>query len=135
MCMKHKDFKQPTGGSPGAIRQRAMPTKQAELRRREIMTDIAKIGFCLPGSLVTRTTRCGNPGCRCHTDPDRLHGPYLSWTRKVDAKTVTRNLNAAQAERYQPWFDNSRRLRELVSELEALSAGAAIEAEHWEASQ
>ncbi len=108
-----------------------MPTKHAEHRRREIMTDIAKIGFCLPGSLVKRTTRCGNPSCACHTDPDRIHGPYLSWTRKVGTKTVTRNLNAAQAERYQPWFDNTRRLRELISELETLSVQAATDAEHW----
>lgn len=111
-----------------------MPTKQGEQRRREIMTEIAKIGFCLPGSLVTRTTRCGNPGCRCHRDPEHRHGPYLSWTRKVDAKTVTRNLSAAQAERYQPWFDNARRLRQLISELEALSVREAIEAEHWASS-
>ncbi len=109
-----------------------MPIRQAERRRREIMADIAKIGLCLPGSLVTRTTRCGTPGCRCHTDPDRLHGPYLSWTRKVGAKTVTRNLDPAQAERYQPWFDNSRRLRGLIGELEAVSVQLATEAEHWE---
>jgi hypothetical protein len=108
-----------------------MPRRQSGRGRREIMADIAKVGHCLPGSLVTRTTRCGTPGCACHTDPARLHGPYLSWTRKVDAKTVTRNLDAAQAERYQPWFDNARRLRELVAELEAVCVQLAIEAEHW----
>jgi hypothetical protein len=112
-----------------------MVDKQTEQRRRKIMADIAGIGFCLPGSLVTRTTRCGNPSCRCHRDPGHLHGPYLSWTRKVGAKTVTRNLSAAQAERYQPWFDNSRRLRELISQLETLSAQTAIEAEHWDNSR
>jgi hypothetical protein len=102
---------------------------QAEKRRRQIMADIAKIGFCLPGSLVTRTTRCGNTRCRCHADPGHLHGPYLSWSRKVDTKTVTRNLNADEVERYQPWFDNAKRLRELTSELEALSVQVALEAE------
>jgi len=106
-----------------------MPINQAERRRREIMADIAKIGICLPGSLVTRTTRCGTPSCRCHTEPNRLHGPYLSWTRKVGAKTVTRNLDAEQVERYQPLFDNSRRLRELVAELEAVSVQLVGEAE------
>jgi hypothetical protein len=30
-------------------------------------------------------------------------------------------LSAEQAERYEPFFDNTRRLRELVDELEALS--------------
>ncbi len=96
------------------------------------MAEIAGLGFCLPGSLVARTSRCGTPSCRCHSDPGRLHGPYLSWTRKVDGKTATRNLSAAQAERYRPWFDNARRLRELVDELEALSLQVAIKAEGWD---
>jgi|SRR5271165_3964179 hypothetical protein len=108
-----------------------MPTGQAKQRRRQIMADIAKLGPCLPGSLVTRSSRCGTPSCRCHTDPDRLHGPYLSWTRKVDDKTVTRNLDSEQAQRYRPWFENSKRLRALVSELEAVSAQMAVEAEQW----
>ena len=43
------------------------------------------------------------------------------WTRKVDNKTVTRTLDLAQAERLRPLLNNSRRLRELVSELEALA--------------
>ena len=96
------------------------------------MAEIAELGFCLPGSLVARTSRCGTPSCRCHTDPDRLHGPYLSWTRKVGGKTVTRNLSAAQAERYQPWFNNAKRLRELTNELETLAIQAAATAEGWD---
>jgi hypothetical protein len=109
-----------------------MPSQQEQRRRRQIMAEIAKLGFCLPGSLVARSSRCGNPNCRCHRDPDLLHGPYPSWTRKVDGKTVTRNLSAGQAERYQPWFDNAKRLRQLVNELEALSASVAAKAEGWE---
>jgi hypothetical protein len=79
------------------------------------------LGLPLPGSLVERSTRFGNTGCRCHGDPPQLHGPYQTWTRKVDNKTVTRTLDPAQAERLRPLLDNSRRLRELVSELEALA--------------
>jgi hypothetical protein len=89
-----------------------MPTQPQKRRQHQIMAEIAELGFCLPGSLVARTSRCGNANCRCHREPDRLHGPYLSWTRKINGKTVTRNLNAIQAERYRPWFDNARRLRE-----------------------
>ncbi len=96
------------------------------------MAEIAELSFCLPGSLVARTSRCGSPTCACHTDPDRLHGPYLSWTRKVDGKTVTRNLSAAQVERYQPWFANAKRLRDLIRELEALSTAVAANAEGWD---
>ncbi len=108
-----------------------MPSPQARSRRRQIIAEIAKLDFCLPGSLVDRTTRCGTPTCRCHTDPDRRHGPYPSWIRKVDAKTVTRTLSATQAERYRAWFDNTRRLRELVGELQALSVEVITETEGW----
>jgi hypothetical protein len=108
-----------------------MPSAQAKQRQRQIMAEINQLGFCLPGSLVTRTTRCGNPNCRCHSDPSSLHGPYLSWTRKIGTKTVTRNLSAAQASRYQSWFDNTKRLRQLVNELEDVSTQAANEAEGW----
>jgi hypothetical protein len=92
-----------------------------ERRRARITAEIAALGLPLPGSLVERRTRCGNAGCRCHADPPQLHGPYLTWTRKVENKTVTRTLDPGQAERLRPLLDNSRRLRELVSELEALA--------------
>lgn len=98
------------------------------------MAEIAKLGFCLPGSLVSRTSRCGSRACACHTDPNRLHGPYQSWTRKVNGKTVTRNLSVAQVERYQSWFANAKRLRELISELEALSSTVTATAEGWDVS-
>jgi hypothetical protein len=110
-----------------------MPAASASTqhRQRQITDEIAALGPCLPGSLVERTTRCGSPRCRCHTDPSHLHGPYLSWIRKVGAKTVTRTLSPEQAGRYRPLFDNTKRLRELISELEAISAQAVEQAEGW----
>lgn len=103
----------------------------AEARQRQITDEIAALGLCLPGSLVDRTTRCGSPRCRCHSDPAYLHGPYPSWIRKVGTRTVTRTLSTAQAERYRPLFNNTKRLRELISELETLSARAVEQAEGW----
>jgi hypothetical protein len=112
-----------------------MPSTPAssEDRQRQITQEIAALGPCLPGSLVERTTRCGSPRCRCHSDPTHLHGPYPSWIRKVGSRTVTRTLSQDQLERYRPLFDNTRRLRELISELEALSAQAVEQAEGWTA--
>jgi hypothetical protein len=110
-----------------------MPSTPADAhrRQRQIASEIAKLGLCLPGSLVERMTRCGSPRCHCHSDPSQMHGPYLSWIRKIGTKTVTRTLSPAQAERYRPLFNNTRRLRELVSELETLSAQVVDEAEGW----
>ena len=105
---------------PGRHGNRVAPAS-AERRHSKITTEMAALGLPLPGSLVERRTRCGNPRCRCHADPPQLHGPYLTWTRKVENKTVTRTLNPEQAERLRPLLHNARRLRELVSELEVLA--------------
>jgi hypothetical protein len=100
-------------------------------RRRQLARQIATIDAALPGSIVIRHTRCGKPSCRCHQDPPQLHGPYIQWTRKINGRTRTQLLTKEQYERYKPWFENARLLRELLSELEAASLQTAREAEGW----
>ena len=107
------------------------PSQADKRRRTKIAAELAKLGFCLPGTLTVRRTRCSSPGCRCRREPPVLHGPYYSWTRKIAGKTVTRTLSPAQAERYEPWFEDARRLRALSAELEALSLRIAQDAEGW----
>ena len=88
-------------------------------------------GVLLHPSSVERFTRCGRPNCGCHADPPRLHGPYHQWTRKKDGKTATRILSDDQLADYQPWFDNHKRLRELITELEELSLEIADNDPRW----
>ena len=108
----------------------ATPSADRRARKR-LATALAQLDFVLPGSIVVRHMRCGKTACRCKADPPELHGPYISWTRKVEGKTVTRLLDPDQLDRYQRGFDNARRLRELIAELEALSLRAAEQAEGW----
>ena len=105
---------------PGARQRRA---------QARIASELAHIGFALPGSLVWRSSACGKPTCHCHADPPALHGPYLSWTRAVAGKTITRKITDDQQRVYQQWFDNARRLHQLVTELQALSLKAFEQAE------
>ncbi len=109
------------------------PRPSDERASRRLRHDLEEIDFALPGSVVERRMRCGKANCRCRADPPELHGPYLQWTRRgADGKTVTRYLSPDQVERYQTWFDNARRLRSLVSELEALSLHVIERSEGWE---
>ena len=94
--------------------------KQAAQQRR-IAKALSEIGFALPGSLTVRAYRCGKANCRCKGEPPQLHGPYAFWTRKVNGKTVTRILSEDQLIEYQPLFDNARKLRALVSDLQELT--------------
>jgi hypothetical protein len=98
--------------------------RNVERQRDALLAEMAGLGWALPGSITERRTRCSNPTCRCRAEPPQLHGPYVTWTHKVDNTTVTRNLTAEQAERYRPWLANARRLRELRRELEGLSLQA-----------
>ena len=121
---------------PGCDNRNVSPTPAQRSRAARIAAQIteglAQTGFLLPGTLTERKTRCGHPGCRCHADPPRLHGPYHQWTRKIGRKTVTRILSDEQLADYQPWFDAQSRLRELITELEHLSQEIADNDPRWE---
>lgn len=99
------------------------PAQKAREQARAIAGELSQIlrsGKVLPGSIQQRHTFCGRAGCACQGDPPRPHGPYWQWTRKVAGKTVTRRLSEEQIERYRPWIENDRRIRELLARLEAL---------------
>jgi hypothetical protein len=114
------------GHKPRIPKEEMMAEPGGRQRRAQarIAASLGQIGFALPGSLVWRTTACGKAGCHCQADPPVLHGPYLTWTRAVAGKTVTRNISEDQQDRYQDWFDNARKLHQLVTELETLSLRA-----------
>lgn len=95
------------------------PRQRKEQAR--IATALGEMGFVLPGSLTERYFSCTHAGCHCHAHPPVLHGPYVQWSRKVAGKTTSRTLSPEQVADYQEWFENERRLRALVHELEDLS--------------
>jgi hypothetical protein len=97
------------------------PSPAQRAARDRIAAQLAQAGFALPGTLTVRAYACGKPGCRCHADPPRLHGPYAEWTRKIGGKTITRRLTPRQLAEYQPLFDNAKKLRTLLSELQDLT--------------
>jgi len=109
-----------------------IPSPQARRAQQRLCRQLAHVGFALPGTLTERHMRCGTPHCRCKADPPALHGPYLQWTRKVDGKTVTRLLTPDQRDRYQDWFNNDRKLKTLVAQLEALSLTTLAQTEDWD---
>ena len=90
--------------------------------RQAIVAEIAALGPVLSGCIIQRSTRCQTQGCHCRADPPQLHGPYPTWTRRVNGTTITRTLHDEDAEQLRSYLDAHRRLRQLVTELEAVSA-------------
>lgn len=103
------------------------PSAEQKAEARQIANELAAIartGQVLAGTITERRTHCGKPGCRCMADPPQPHGPYYQWTRKIRAKTIGRWLSADQAQDYQAWVDNHRRIRELLTRLETIGQAA-----------
>ena len=119
------------GCDNGSVPPTPAQQAQAAAIAAEITARLAGLPFALPGTLADRMTRCGYPGCRCHADPPRRHGPYHQWTRRKNGKTATRILSDEQLADYGPWFGNHKRLRELITELEELSLAIAEADPRW----
>jgi hypothetical protein len=93
-------------------------------RHRELTAQIAQIGIVAAGSVTRRYTRCTSVGCRCNADPPTPHGPYWQWTAKVNGKTVTKRLTDREAQLYQEWIGNDRRIKTLLNQIRKVDAKA-----------
>lgn len=91
----------------------------------ELASELATVGFISSGSVVSRYTSCGKSGCRCQADPPQRHGPYYQWSCAVAGKTLSRRLTEDQAQLYQGWIANRRRIEQLLTQMEQTSAAAA----------
>lgn len=108
-----------------------MPSRLDRLERSyralaaKLAAELDTVGFISPGSVVSRYTSCGKPSCRCQADPPQRHGPYYQWSRAVAGKTVSRRLTDDQAQLYQDWIANRRRIEQLIAQMDQTSAAAA----------
>jgi len=105
--VSHGTQRQPAS-SPGPDRRRARRRGRARPARH-------------PGRPFLRLRQAPLPLPR---QPPALHGPYAEWTRKIGGKTVTRRLTADQLAAWQPLFDNARKMRALLAELQELTLQA-----------
>ena len=98
-------MKTPAKPSARRLRQRT-----AELRRR-----ISAMDYACSGTLHSRTKSCGQPACRCATDPDARHGPYHEWSRRKDGRLVHSVLAADQVSLIRRAIANRREIDRLLA--------------------
>ena len=94
---------------------------KAHARIAEIHRILATLRYLSSGTLLKRTKLCGNPRCRCASDPAARHGPYYEWSYLKGGKLRHRTLTAAQAERMQLAIANYRKAKKLLKAWEVQS--------------
>ena len=100
------------------------PRKSPEHSFAEIKRELQKLEYFCKGTVMARSMKCGQPGCACHTDPAKRHGPYWEWTYKVQNKTVNVRLTPASGPIYKTASQQHRKLKSLMGQLEKLSRTA-----------
>jgi hypothetical protein len=111
----------------------SLPRKSAAQRFLEGKQELQHLELFCKGTVLARRMKCGQPGCPCHTDPNKRHGPYWEWTYKAAAKTVNVRLSPQGGPLYQAASQQYHKLKLLLNRLEKLSrtalANAARQAE------
>ena len=100
-------------------------TLERERQRFEALKRaVAEVGLFRRGNLVQVRVRCGKKTCGCATDPDKRHGPYVQWTRKVGGKTVSERIRPEHVPLLEEWLHNARELDRLLREMQQVSLRA-----------
>ena len=80
---------------------------------------IAKTGICMPGTLVRKSRKCGNPKCAC-ANGGPLH-PSCTVTSKVSGKTKAVYIPVDMVPEVETWVANHRRVKGLLKEIGELA--------------
>jgi hypothetical protein len=110
---------------PDPSKARESAAVERERKRFEALARaVADIGLFRRGNLVRVLVRCGKTTCACAIDPDKRHGPYIQWTRKVGGKTVSERVAAEHVPLLKEWLHNARRLDRLLCQMQQVSLRA-----------
>jgi len=90
----------------------------------ELKRELQNLEYFCKGTVLQRRMKCGQPGCPCHADSSKRHGPYWEWTYKAKAKTVNVRLRPEAGPIYQAASRQHRKLKSLLVRLERLSRTA-----------
>jgi hypothetical protein len=67
------------------------------MSKQSLQRLLESAAIMIQGGLSETTRRCGNPGCICHRDPSRRHGPHLYLTYRSQGKSRALYIPAQHA--------------------------------------
>ena len=85
-------------------------------KQKKLIRSLSQVGPIVEGTLSTVQRICGNPGCRCRTNPAKKHpSTYLTWKEKNKTKSLyipVAYLNDAEL-----WSANHKELKKRIKKV------------------
>ena len=104
-----------SGGLIMAYMNTEKKVKQLHTQYHALRNRLTEVGLICQGSALKRTYHRDTKG------QSTEYGPYYSWTRKIENKTVTVALSRAQHGLLSKAISNQRELEELLRKMRAIS--------------
>jgi hypothetical protein len=92
---------------------------KSEEKIAAIKRSLSALEHLSSGTLLKRMKVCGNPRCRCASDPAARHGPYYEWSYLKGGKLRHRTLTSEQADIMRLAIANNRKAKKLLRAWEA----------------
>ena len=92
---------------------------KSEEKIAAIKRSLSSMEHLSSGTLLKRMKVCGNPRCRCASDPAARHGPYYEWSYLKSGKLRHRTLTSEQADIMRLAIANNRKAKKLLRAWEA----------------
>jgi hypothetical protein len=93
-----------------------MTERDIDRRIAAIKREIVALGPLRPGSISLQYNVCGNPHCRCKTDPAERHGPYYQLSYTHQRKSTSEFVREDDLRQVRRQLEAHARLRALVDE-------------------
>jgi hypothetical protein len=82
-------------------------------KQKQLIRSLSQVGPVVEGTLSTVRRICGNPGCRCRTNPAQKH-PAMFLTWKENQKTQTLYVPVRHVKEAELWSKNYKRLKKQI---------------------
>ena len=79
-------------------------------RKKRVVESLPCLGEVVRGTFIRVYLECARPGCRCHTDKKRRHGPYYRVSYGKGTRVHHVYVPLAWKERAKEWTENYRRV-------------------------
>lgn len=96
-------------------------TELIDEKIKDLKNELMSIDYILRGTINRKYLKCGKKECICHKNPDKLHGPYYLFTKKIKGKTVGKLYSKEEADFLNAYLKKYNHIVDVIRKISDLS--------------